>query len=741
MGGTPHPEPAFGGGVQSHRNPPARPHLEPDGAVRVGGWWHQVHVCEHLVVDLGQDRRQSSQSFSLTLIEVGEDDRLAPHIETGQGRSSSHLIGVRTRRQHDLIDYDCPVLSSQDLDPVSELEPDHLVENDPGAVGGGGIELSSQHPAGIDEPGRAWFEEGGVTGHQIDPSVEIALGVGDCQFGGDCPHLGNPDGVTFGQHHPRGEMEADTRALLQVAVSGYRRLGQNRPFPAGIEMAGDPPRVVMAAKRPGVNGEHRWFWHSDPHHLEAPTGQMAQRRRPDQTQSDDPDCPSHARKIVTGFGRHETGDRDGPSTIAAVPATIVLGAQWGDEGKGRVTDSFAESADFVVRYQGGNNAGHTIIIGDQRYALSLIPSGVMYPSCTPVIASGCVIDPKVLLGEIDMLTGRGIDPSQLKISANAHLIMPYHRKLDAVMERHLGRNQIGTTKKGIGPAYTDKFSRRGIRVQDLYDPKIFRDKVEAVLADTNRQLTRVYNQLPMDGGQIADEYLTYAERLLPHVTDTSLLLWEAIRAGRSVLFEGAQGSLLDVDHGTYPFVTSSNPTAGGASVGSGIGPKDIDRIVGVAKAYISRVGTGPFPTELKDEIGDRMIELGGEYGVVTGRRRRCGWLDLVVLRYAARINSLTDLFITKLDILSAFDTIKVATAYTSLGERYTEFPRQQRVLYNCTPVYEEFPGWHVDISSCRNYSDLPAEARNYLEFIEETVGVPVRWVSVGPERHQLIHRP
>jgi len=444
---------------------------------------------------------------------------------------------------------------------------------------------------------------------------------------------------------------------------------------------------------------------------------------------------------VTGLRRQEPGDRAGTSTIAAVPATIVLGAQWGDEGKGRVTDSFAESADFVVRYQGGNNAGHTIIIGDQRYALSLIPSGVMYPTCTPVIASGCVIDPKVLLGEIDMLTGRGIDPSKLKISANAHLIMPYHRKLDAVMERHLGRNQIGTTKKGIGPAYTDKFSRRGIRVQDLYDPKIFRDKVEAVLADTNRLLTRVYNQLPMDGGQIADEYLTYAERLLPHVTDTSLLLWEAIRAGRSVLFEGAQGSLLDVDHGTYPFVTSSNPTAGGASVGSGIGPKDIDRIVGVAKAYISRVGTGPFPTELKDEIGDRMIELGGEYGVVTGRRRRCGWLDLVVLRYAARINSLTDLFITKLDILSAFDTIKVATAYTSLGERYTEFPRQQRVLYNCTPVYEEFPGWNVDISSCRDYSDLPAEARNYLEFIEETVGVPVRWVSVGPERHQLIHRP
>ncbi len=423
-----------------------------------------------------------------------------------------------------------------------------------------------------------------------------------------------------------------------------------------------------------------------------------------------------------------------------VPATIVLGAQWGDEGKGRVTDYFAESADYVVRYQGGNNAGHTIIIGQDRYALSLVPSGVMYPTCTPVIASGCVIDPVVLLKEIDMLSERGIDPSKLKISSNAHLIMPYHRKLDAVMERYLGKNQIGTTKKGIGPAYTDKYSRRGIRVQDLFDPKIFRDKVETAVADTNRVLTRVYNQLPLDAGEIADEYLTHSERLLPYVTDTSLLLWEAIRAGSTVLFEGAQGTLLDVDHGTYPFVTSSNPTAGGAVIGSGIGPKDIDKVVGVAKAYISRVGTGPFPTELHDEIGDTMIELGGEYGTVTGRRRRCGWLDLVVLRYAARINSLTDLFITKLDILSAFDTIKVATGYTSLGETYTEFPRQQRVLYNCTPIYHEMPGWRVDITGCRTYQELPVEARNYLEYIEEQVGVPVSWVSVGPERSQLIHR-
>ena len=423
-----------------------------------------------------------------------------------------------------------------------------------------------------------------------------------------------------------------------------------------------------------------------------------------------------------------------------MPSTVVLGAQWGDEGKGRVTDFFAQDADYVVRYQGGNNAGHTIVIGDEKFALSLTPSGVMYPHAVPVIASGCVIDPKVLLDEIDMLSSRGVDASRLRISSNAHLIMPYHRKLDAVMERYLGRNQIGTTKKGIGPAYTDKYSRRGIRVQDLFDPKIFRDKVDTALTDTNKVLTRVYNQLPIDGSSIADEYLEYAERLLPYVDDTSLLLWNALRDDRSVLFEGAQGTLLDIDHGTYPFVTSSNPTAGGATVGSGIGPKDIDEVVGVAKAYISRVGTGPFPTELTDEIGDTMIELGGEYGVVTGRRRRCGWLDLVALGYSVRVNSLTKLFITKLDILSAFDSIKVAVGYTSLGERYDTFPRQQRVLYNCTPVYREFPGWKVDITGCRSFDELPVEARDYIEFIEQAAGIPVGWVSVGPERQQLIER-
>ena len=422
-------------------------------------------------------------------------------------------------------------------------------------------------------------------------------------------------------------------------------------------------------------------------------------------------------------------------------ATIVLGAQWGDEGKGRVVDYFAETADFVVRFQGGNNAGHTIIVGEQRLALSLIPSGIHYPDCIPVIASGTVIDPAVLLAEMDMVAGKGLDPSRVKLSSNAHLIMPYHRKLDAAIERYLGKNQIGTTKKGIGPAYTDKYARFGIRVQDLFDPKIFREKVVAALEDKNKILPRVYNTLPMDAEEIIEEYLGYADRLRPHVADTSLLVHEAIQAGKEVLFEGAQGTLLDIDHGTYPFVTSSNPTAGGAVVGTGIGPKAIDEIVGVAKAYISRVGTGPFPTELDDEIGDTMIELGGEYGTVTGRRRRCGWLDLVALRYAARVNSLTKIFLTKMDILSAFDTIKVATAYRAGDDHYDEFPSQQSVLYHCEPVYDELPGWKTDITGVRVFADLPAEARSYVEYIRDSVSTPIGWVSVGPERSQLIEVP
>ncbi|HEX9854184.1 MAG TPA: adenylosuccinate synthase [Acidimicrobiia bacterium] len=423
-----------------------------------------------------------------------------------------------------------------------------------------------------------------------------------------------------------------------------------------------------------------------------------------------------------------------------MPATVIVGSQWGDEGKGKITDQMSEFADVVVRYQGGNNAGHTIVVGDERFALTLIPSGVLYPQVTPVIGNGCVVDPAVLLEEMETLRNRGIDPGKLRLSANAHLIMPYHRKLDAVMERYLGSQNIGTTKRGIGPAYMDKYARSGIRVQDLFDPKIFRQKLDAALTHKNKILTKVYNQLPMDDEPIAEEYLRYADRLQEHVTDTSLLVWEAIHEGKNVLFEGAQGTLLDIDHGTYPFVTSSNPTAGGAPVGAGVGPRDIDRVVGVAKAYISRVGTGPFPTELEDEIGEKMVEIGGEYGTVTGRRRRCGWLDAVALRYSVRVNGISEIALTKLDVLSHFESLKIAVAYDSLDQRYSEFPRQQRVLYNCHPVYEDMEGWSSDISSVTSFEQLPAPARAYVEHVEELAGVPITTVSVGPSRAATIRR-
>jgi adenylosuccinate synthase len=417
-----------------------------------------------------------------------------------------------------------------------------------------------------------------------------------------------------------------------------------------------------------------------------------------------------------------------------VPATIVVGAQWGDEGKGKIANLLAREADMVVRYQGGNNAGHTIVIGKETFALSLIPSGVIYPEVVPVIGNGCVVDPAVLLDEMDALRKRGVDPSRLRLSGNAHLIMPYHRTLDALRERFLGRQRIGTTKRGIGPAYQDKFSRLGIRAQDLFDPKIFRDKVEVVLKEKNRILTKVFNHLPMDPGEIVDEYLGYGARLLPHVADTSLLIWEAIRAGRNVIFEGAQGVLLDIDHGTYPFVTSSNPVAGGALTGAGVGPRDIDRVLGICKAYISRVGSGPFPTELHDEVGEQMVQIGGEYGTVTGRRRRCGWLDAVALRYSVRVSGITELALMKLDVLSAFPTLRIAVGYSSLGERYDEFPRQQRVLYNCSPIYEDLPGWQTDITGVRSLADLPKAARAYVERVEQLGGAPVTIVSVGPDR-------
>ena len=424
-----------------------------------------------------------------------------------------------------------------------------------------------------------------------------------------------------------------------------------------------------------------------------------------------------------------------------MPATVVVGAQWGDEGKGKITNLLAQEADVVVRYQGGNNAGHTIVIGDETFALSLIPSGVIYPNVTPVIGNGCVVDPKVLLAEMKMLADRGIDPSKLKLSSNAHVIMPYHRKLDALKERYLGRQQIGTTKRGIGPAYLDKYARLGIRVQDLYDPKIFRDKLEAVVKETNKILTKVYNQLTFDASEIAEEYLEYASLLERHVDDTALFVWQAIRDGQTVIFEGAQGVLLDIDHGTYPFVTSSNPTPGGALTGVGIGPRDIDRVLGLTKAYVSRVGTGPFPTELSDEIGEAMVRVGGEYGTVTGRRRRCGWLDAVALRYAVRVGGITELALMKLDVLSEFPKLRIATAYRSDGVDYAEFPRQQRVLYHCEPAYEDLEGWSTDITEVRAWGDLPPEARTYVERVEELAGAPIGLISVGPQRSATFSKP
>ncbi|MBI5156686.1 MAG: adenylosuccinate synthase [Acidimicrobiia bacterium] len=424
-----------------------------------------------------------------------------------------------------------------------------------------------------------------------------------------------------------------------------------------------------------------------------------------------------------------------------MPATVVVGAQWGDEGTGKIANLLAQDADVVVRYQGGNNAGHTIVIGDETFALSLIPSGVIYPNVTPVIGNGCVVDPAVLLKEMDMLRSRGIDPAKLKLSTNAHLIMPYHRKLDAVRERFLGKQQIGTTKRGIGPAYLDKFGRVGIRVQDLYDPGIFRDKLEAVVKETNKVLVKIYNQLAFDPEEIAAEYLGFAKALERHVDDTALFVWQAIRDGQNVIFEGAQGVLLDIDHGTYPFVTSSNPTSGGALTGVGVGPHDIDRVLGLTKAYVSRVGTGPFPTELSDDIGETMVRVGGEYGTVTGRRRRCGWLDTVALRYAVRVGGITELAIMKLDVLSQFPTVRIGNAYESEGVTYGEFPRQQGVLYHCTPLYEDLEGWSVDISEVRSWSDLPTAAQDYVQRVEDLAGVPIRLVSVGPQRAATFEKP
>ena len=418
--------------------------------------------------------------------------------------------------------------------------------------------------------------------------------------------------------------------------------------------------------------------------------------------------------------------------------TVVLGAQWGDEGKGKVTDFFASSADFVVRFQGGNNAGHTIVVGDEKLALSLTPSGVLYPNCIPVIGSGCVIDLGFLKEELEMLNERSVNTEKLAISPNAHVVMPYHKLLDELIEESLGENKIGTTKKGIGPCYADKIQRRGIRVQDLLNQDLFEKKVKANIKETNLTLTKIYNKPPLVAEEIINEFKSYTDMVTNHITDTSLLIDKAIKDGKSILFEGAQGTLLDIDHGTYPFVTSSNTSSGNAAVGSGVGPKNIDRIVGVTKAYISRVGSGPFVTEQKNEIGDYLIEKGAEFGVVTGRRRRCGWLDLISLKYSVRVNSLTELFITKLDVLSGLDELKLCIGYNTENKVITDYPYELTTLESAEPVYETFDGWSDDISSVKNYDDLPENAKTYLKAIEDFIAVPITFISVGPERTENI---
>ena len=424
-----------------------------------------------------------------------------------------------------------------------------------------------------------------------------------------------------------------------------------------------------------------------------------------------------------------------------MPATIVVGTQWGDEGKGKFTDLFAKEMSMVVRYQGGHNAGHTLVVDGESFALQLVPSGVLYDHIIPVIGNGVVVDPIVLLAEIDMLTAKGVDCSRLKVSGNAHLILPYHQEIDRLTERYLGKNKLGTTKRGIGPTYADKAMRVGIRVQDLLDPKIFREKLEAVLDEKNQVLTRVYNRLPFDVGEMADTYLgEVRDRMMPYVADTVGMVHEALEAGENVLFEGAQATFLDLDHGTYPFVTSSSPTAGGACAGAGVGPRHIDRVVGIAKAYITRVGAGPFPSELFDEVGDHLVDVGHEFGTNTGRRRRPGWFDAVMMRQAVRINSLSEIALTKLDVLDQLDEVSVCVAYDVEGVRHETLPYHQSDLHHAKPIYETLPGWKTDLTGVREPGDLPVEARNYLAFLEEQVGCPVSLVGVGPGREQFVHR-
>jgi len=422
-----------------------------------------------------------------------------------------------------------------------------------------------------------------------------------------------------------------------------------------------------------------------------------------------------------------------------VPATVVVGTQWGDEGKGKLTDLLARDMDMVVRYQGGHNAGHRIVVEGEAFALQLVPSGILYPHITPVIGNGVVVDPAVLLAELDALSSKGVDVSRLVVSGNAHLIMPYHQEIDRLTERFLGKNALGTTKRGIGPAYADKSTRVGLRVQDLLDAKIFREKLAIVLHEKNLILNKIYNRPSIDAKQLADRYLDeLAPRVAPMIGDTVALVHDALASGKRILLEGAQATFLDLDHGTYPFVTSSNPVAGGACTGSGLGPRDLTDIVGIVKAYITRVGAGPFPTELDGDMAELLVDRGHEYGTNTGRRRRVGWFDAVMARQAARLNSLTEFALTKLDVLDTLDEIKVCVAYEEGGVRYEFPPYHQSVLHDVVPIYETLPGWNEDITAATKFSDLPKNAQDYVKFLEKTIGVKIATVGVGPGREQFV---
>jgi len=423
-----------------------------------------------------------------------------------------------------------------------------------------------------------------------------------------------------------------------------------------------------------------------------------------------------------------------------MPGIVIVGAQWGDEGKGKATDLLAGRIDYVVKFNGGNNAGHTVVVGDQKYALHLLPSGILTDGVVPVIGNGVVVDIEVLFDELEALASRGVDVSKLVVSANAHVITQYHRTIDKVTERFLGKRQIGTTGRGIGPAYADKINRVGIRIQDLFDENILRQKVEGALHQKNHLLVKVYNRRAIAVEEIVDDLLSYAERLRPMVADTALLLNDALDAGKTVVFEGGQATMLDVDHGTYPFVTSSNATAGGAATGSGVGPGRLDRIIGIVKAYTTRVGSGPFPTELHDESGEWLRAKGFEFGTTTGRPRRTGWYDAPIARYSARINGVTDFVMTKLDVLTGLERVPVCVGYDVDGVRVDEVPVSQSDFHHAVPIYEEFPGWTEDITGARTFEELPKTARDYVLAIEAMSGARISAIGVGPDREAIIVR-